>query len=322
MKKVIIGIHGLGIKPPKNILKKWWIQSITDGLKATGCRNTAFTFELAYWADVIHKESLDINVTDEKNRLYVKRPYVRPGNIRIDNRPPKLNRTILHRLERGIDKIFFEDHIFVRLDAITNVIMRRLFRDLDAYFHAENSPDSGMDRSSKEIIHERLAELLRKNRKKEILLISHSMGTVVAYDVLLKTKDCDVSMFVTMGSPLGIPVLMKKMAAKDDLNKDKIIATPECITWKWYNFADIDDNVAINSDLASNYRENSKGVSPFDITVKNTYEYKGKRHPHKSFGYLRTPQMARAVSEFLYSGKTGIFNVLSRVFPHEQGHSR
>ena len=33
MAKVIIGIHGLGNKPPKDILEKWWKLSIEEGFK-------------------------------------------------------------------------------------------------------------------------------------------------------------------------------------------------------------------------------------------------------------------------------------------------
>ncbi len=33
MKKIIIGIHGIGNKPPAKILRKWWLNSIYEGLK-------------------------------------------------------------------------------------------------------------------------------------------------------------------------------------------------------------------------------------------------------------------------------------------------
>jgi len=42
--KIIIGIHGLGNKPPKTILEKWWRQAIEDGLKFNKYSETKFDF--------------------------------------------------------------------------------------------------------------------------------------------------------------------------------------------------------------------------------------------------------------------------------------
>ena len=36
MKKIIIGVHGLGNKPPADVLEKWWAASIQEGLAAIG----------------------------------------------------------------------------------------------------------------------------------------------------------------------------------------------------------------------------------------------------------------------------------------------
>ena len=58
--KIIIGIHGLGNKPPKPALEKWWIQAITDGLKFNKYPETKFDFELVYWADILHPDPIDV----------------------------------------------------------------------------------------------------------------------------------------------------------------------------------------------------------------------------------------------------------------------
>jgi len=33
MDKIIIGIHGIGNKPPEDILRNWWLDSILEGAK-------------------------------------------------------------------------------------------------------------------------------------------------------------------------------------------------------------------------------------------------------------------------------------------------
>ena len=58
MSKIIIGIHGLGNKPPKTILTDWWKKSLIEGLKKFNYTSD-FKFELVYWADILHPIPLD-----------------------------------------------------------------------------------------------------------------------------------------------------------------------------------------------------------------------------------------------------------------------
>ena len=46
---------------------------------------------------------------------------------------------------------------------------------------------------------------------------------------------------------------------------------------------------------------NAEGVKPVDFEVYNTYEINGDHNPHKSYGYLRTPELAEAIRDFLKS---------------------
>ena len=61
----------------------------------------------------------------------------------------------------------------------------------------------------------------------------------------------------------------------------------------------LEDKVALNYNLGDDYRANKKGVKPVDMQVVNDYEINGKRNPHKSYGYLRVPEMAETIHHFL-----------------------
>ncbi len=45
MKKVIIAIHGLGNKPSKKILQKWWKEAILEGFSASELNQKLRTFQ-------------------------------------------------------------------------------------------------------------------------------------------------------------------------------------------------------------------------------------------------------------------------------------
>ena len=64
-------------------------------------------------------------------------------------------------------------------------------------------------------------------------MIAHSQGTMIAYEVLrsLRQQDIKVSLFITMGSPLGLQEL------KDYFQQNGELAVPDCID-RWCNFAD------------------------------------------------------------------------------------
>ena len=49
--------------------------------------------------------------------------------------------------------------------------------------------------------------------------------------------------------------------------------------------------------------ENKYRVIPIDFLVVNNYEINGKRNPHKSYGYLRTPEFSNILNDFIQTEK-------------------
>ncbi len=134
------------------------------------------------------------------------------------------------------------------------------------------------------------------------MLISHSMGSIVAFDVLWKYSDeIKVNTFVTIGSPLGLPVIVARVFAEQKIVNRHIKKphTPESISKKWFNFSDLGDQVALDHTLADDYGLNNNGFTSEEFTIINDYKINDIRNPHKSFGYLRTPEFAVVVDEFL-----------------------
>ena len=64
MANVIIGIHGLGNKPPKHQLEHWWKLAMEEGLENNNYKVALPKFEMVYWADILCDKPLS---EDEKN---------------------------------------------------------------------------------------------------------------------------------------------------------------------------------------------------------------------------------------------------------------
>jgi len=123
------------------------------------------------------------------------------------------------------------------------------------------------------------------------IVVAHSQGTMIAYEVLrkLSANDIQVPLFVTLGSPLGLAEvqdMFKKWTRK------KHLAKPACVK-QWVNVADRLDPVAFDSNLRNDFtpknfivNHNGFGLNP-----------DSPRHPHSATGYLSTQQVRSAVRE-------------------------
>ena len=67
MSKIIIGIHGLGNKPPEETLNTWWEESICEGLEGIGKLRRSLNFQLVYWTHYLYPTPLDPTVKDKEN---------------------------------------------------------------------------------------------------------------------------------------------------------------------------------------------------------------------------------------------------------------
>jgi len=281
--KIIIGIHGLLNKPPKAVLRAWCADAIAEGLarNATATGAAPFSFDLAYWADIRNETPLPADKDDE--------PYITaPGEGALRRYDPKLidrARAILDKYGgRALDK----EKDLIGLGAHVEKLLGVSFEDLADYYAKKDVRDN---------MRSRLRDVLQTHQGKTIFLVAHSMGTIIAYDVLRELERRpempQVDHFVTLGSPLGLPIVTLKIREQFGLARIPLKAK------RWTNFADPGDKVALDCNLSDEFRK-SGDVGVQDILVCNGYSTaKGKANNHKIYGYLRCPEFSEVVAEFL-----------------------
>jgi hypothetical protein len=100
----------------------------------------------------------------------------------------------------------------------------------------------------------------------KIAIVSHSMGTMVAYDVLRNCPDCPpVDTLFTLGSPLGIREVEDELIATDAEDVD----FPAAKLNRWINIYDpIDPVCGADPKLANDYRP-MNGKTIVDIKESN-----------------------------------------------------
>ncbi len=196
------------------------------------------------------------------------------------------------------------------MNAVADWFLARVLKDLSFYYSDHrilNRDKPKRLESARRVLRDELARELIKYRNRDTMLIAHSMGSIIAYDVLreLGTDPQNrVSDLITIGSPLGLPHVKGKILdeAEDDGREVKV-RTPTMVKRRWVNFADKRDPVAMDERLRDDYEANASGVRVEDDLVSNTYHIKvngeDKKNHHKSYGYLRTPEFTRALADFL-----------------------
>ncbi len=297
MAKMIIGIHGLSNKPPKAQLKDWWLKSINDGLASAGARPIdAGEFDLAHWADLRYPEP------DRTPQ-----PYSGPETDEPGDDPNALVLSlrnaftgVLGRLAGRIDSIKDQG----KLDQLKDALRKQVVEDLGDYNDPNDTVKYGDRRgeNTRAAIRDTLKERLEAHRDKEILVIGHSMGSIVAYDVLrdLEATTQTVRHLVTIGSPLALEAVKRKIREE---RGDKIPLVPLSVRESWRNYADHRDLVAADLTLKPEY-ENTRDIHVEDIVVGNGYRFENDKgewehNYHKSYGYLRTPELAQHLKAFL-----------------------
>lgn len=121
-----------------------------------------------------------------------------------------------------------------------------------------------------------------------VVVVAHSQGSMIAYDVLreLDAADCDVRLFVTCGSPLGLPPVRERF---ERWTKKEKLPWPACVQ-RWVNVARKGDVVSADHTLADEVQK-SGDRRVEDITVARA------RDPHSIRGYLRESVLRQPVYE-------------------------
>jgi hypothetical protein len=302
MARVILGIHGLGNKPDKDTLSKWWQLSLREGLERHGFKTELPEFIMVFWADILYPKPLDKTIKDPENPYFINEKYTKakPG---FERRTYRYRKRILRYFGKLLYRIFLNEDFTLRYSFIPDYIVRKYFSELNIYYKEECKNEDTEECRKKELIKKRLADVLKEHKNDEILLIAHSMGSIIAFDVLsFFAPESKVHTFITIGSPLGLPLVVSKMASQYKFNPSgkKEMVTPPGIFGNWFNFSDVLDKITLNYKLSRRYQFNKHAIKPRDFNVVNDYTNGvGKHNPHKSYGYLRTKEFAAMLNNFI-----------------------
>ncbi|MCJ2118756.1 GPI inositol-deacylase [Methylobacterium sp. J-001] len=279
---IVVGIHGLENKPPRDEKWRWWRAAVAEGLlRNCGQDGGEFPFEFVYWADLRYDYPLLGDANDEPYRPDEESgpfPRLEPGS------DASLNDGIVGKVYRGLAAL----QTATGATPIDDAILEHRFDDL-WHYHSE-TPFARQ-------VRRRLIVVLEQHAGRRTLLVAHSMGSIIAYDALRmlerEAPSVRVEHLVTLGSPLGLAEVRAKIGEENGEAR-----VPNNVD-RWTNMADNRDLAAVAGELSDTFVPSDRGVGVTDMAVVNAYlRPNGSANPHKSYGYLRTPELSELVLGF------------------------
>jgi hypothetical protein len=172
-------------------------------------------------------------------------------------------------------------------------------KETERYFLNHNNVASEI----REVLKQQLRPLLQRNAR--ILLIGHSLGSVIAYDSLWELSHIErlpgkVDTFLTLGSPLGMRFIQHRLLGRRFKERGRYPLNIQ----KWVNISSEGDLVAVDRRFRDDFQEMIQLGLVDDIEdhcedIYNFYRNEEGLNCHRSYGYLINPVVDKVISRWL-----------------------
>lgn len=274
----IVGVHGVGHQfKGENTLRAEWLPALKDGLARVGHQlSSDEDFVCAFYGSIFRhagKVAMDPpydaqDVGDEWERDLLELWWREAAHVDPTVRGPEAGTKVSVPcvVQRALDALS-QSCFFAGLAE------RALIYDLKQVRRYLREPD---------VRREAQASVARSIGPDTRVIIGHSLGSVVAYEALCEHPEWPVSIFVTIGSPLGIRNLI--FEELDPKPENGIGNWPAGVK-QWVNIADSGDVVALVKELGARF-----GPAVSDHLINNGAK------AHNATRYLTTRELGNAVA--------------------------
>lgn len=299
MTPLILYVPGLLPKPEAEIHKAALRRCLLEGVAkadpaiAEHMHAAAHSFDLVSWTYDFYFEHRDIGLDNAAIEAVIAQDGPTARDIREASNWKRRATVFLYRLG---------DRIPFLIPHLASEKMEVHIRDLRRYVHNVN----GAGDHVREMLKVALRAACEANRP--ILLLAHSMGSIIAYDALweMSHKHDDrvaIDRLLTIGSPLGQNYLQKRILGHDQSGVERY---PGNIR-RWTNLAAVGELTAIDRVLANDFGEMLElGLVEAidDIDLFNYFRLEGQLNVHAEYGYLVSEVTGKMLADWWRSATT------------------
>lgn len=277
----IVGVHGVGHQfGGESIVRAEWLPAIKDGLARVDRRlATDQDVECAFYGDLFRPsgksgaepplDASDVTTDDERELLELW--WRKAAEIDPAVRAPEAN-----------TKARTPGFVQRALNSLSN---SKFFSGLSEWALIFDLKQTNLYFNDPEIRRTACARIKKAIRADTNILIGHSLGSIVGYEVLCASPELPVRNFVTIGSPLGI----------SNLVFDKLLPEPKDNIGRWPGGIARWTNVADDGDVVASVKALSGRFGP---RVTDHLTYNGSS-AHSARRYLSSKEVGHAVADGL-----------------------
>ena len=292
-KPLILYIPGLLPKPEAETHRDALLRCLLAGVRrvdpdvAGAIAAHTECFDIVSWTYDFYREHRDFAL-DAASVIDV---IEQPGALRLDIHEAT---STIRRLGRWLYTL--GDWLPFLIPHVANERMELHLRDLRRY----TSNDNDIAEHTRQML--KIPLRIASEAERPILLIAHSMGSVIALEALRQTSHDDgpivaVDQLVTMGSPLGQRYIQNRLEGHE---KAGILRWPNNIR-HWINLSAVGDLTAIDPVLADDFAPMKDMGLVEDIEDRPCFNYfrlNGHLNVHSEYGYLVNEVTARIVTDW------------------------
>jgi hypothetical protein len=255
-------------------------------------------FDIVSWTYDFYKTHRDIALDADAIEAVIQQTHASPQDIAEAS-------SWLRRIARWVFSI--ADVIPLLIPHIANERLELHLRDLRRYLRNRND----IAEHTRQMLKTPLRAAVEARRP--ILLIAHSMGSVIAWDSLWQMSRSEgdnmhIDLLLTMGSPLGQRFIQRRLQGSGEDGERRY---PDSIH-SWINLSAVGDLTAVDPDLADDFAAMSEhGLvdSIEDHEVHNYFRLNGDLNVHSEYGYLANDVTAKIAIDWWQSVRKPRYSV-------------
>lgn len=289
----IIFVPGMKPKPEPHLHGEQVWRCLVEGVRrvapdvAEALEANSDCFELTGWTYLFYNEYRNIGL-DQRS---IERALTTDGPTEADRIEARGWRTRLKRFS-----YLLGDALPFLISRFADENMQITLSDVRRYVRN----DDNIGRSIRRNLRAPLRRAWHADRP--ILLIGHSLGSVIAWDTLWELSRVDgvggdVDTFLTLGSPLGQRVIQRVMKGSKEHGRRRY--PPNIRHWK--NLAAVGELTALDHRMAKDYAPMlALGLvdTIHDYRIYSQFRQDGELFVHSEYGYLLAEDTGRLIADF------------------------
>ena len=251
-------------------------------------------FQLVAWNDIYYGQVKDV----DNDLPWIELLCHKTGPDAVDVRE-----ALSWRRKRARVLYMIGDYFPALIPLLPDPAVKSAIRETERYFQNQE----GIGLSVRELLKTPLRQMFAAGDR--VLVIGHSMGSVIAYDALwelahLENQPAGIDLFLTLGSPLGMNFVQDRLLGYRGNDGQRF----PCNIHHWINVSAHGDLTALDPQLRDDFMpmiEHGciKSIEDRYHGVFNYFRNEKGLNTHRSYGYLVEQHVARTVLAWWQAGE-------------------